>query len=332
VDEEIKRSLSSGAKTPKELREAVVTKTGVSDRVYFWHLKKLLERKEIEETFKEEGGRKIRKYALRPENSLLVKATGKGIVCYRPEFPVSRRLLELASWIKRDPNGWVESQHVEEAKQLLAHYLLPEIREPYEDPDSYAFVWPHEGKSSLYLPDFIHSRFFNLKDVHNAVTENLETEKDFSGDVFVGVYFSPFIAEYATAFEDMEAQMRYVGKPSEFVADEKPHSISIAVCKRKDGSMLVIHVESREGEIDKTWAKSLAQQLRAKKIQIHKYISEDVRRKLLFNLREALKKHKLLIPKRYAKLIDELLDYSYKKPSSGYAIALAIAVDLCQKE
>jgi hypothetical protein len=333
VGELIKRLLSTGAKTPKELREAVISKTGLSDRVYYRHLKRMLESKEVEEILEEEnGGRKIKKYSLRWKESLLVKAPAKGIVYYSPEFVVSRRLLELASWIKQEPEGWVDNQDVEKAKQLLNHYLLPEIKSSYEDPDIYVFVWSHEKKSNLNLADFIHSRFFNLKDVYNSVAETLETEKDFSRDVFVGVYYSPFIAEHMTSFENLEEQMQYVGKPSELIVNEKPQSISIAVGKRRDGSMLVIHVESREGEIDKAWVKGLAQQLRAKKFQIYNYISEDVRRKLLINLRETLKQHKVLIPKKYVKLIEELLDYSYKKPSSGYVLALAIAVDLCQKE
>jgi len=36
-----------------------------------------------------------------------------------------------------------------------------------------------------------------------------------------------------------------------------------------------------------------------------------------------------LIPNRYAILIEDLLEYGYRKPSSGYVFALAIAINLC---
>ncbi|MCS7115412.1 MAG: hypothetical protein RMJ15_07885 [Nitrososphaerota archaeon] len=334
MDELIKHLLSAGGKTPKELKEAVIGKTRVSDRVYYRHLKKLLERREVEEKYEDEdGGRKIKKYVLRRENKLLLKAESKGVAIVGfPKFAVSRRLLELASWIKQQPEEWIESEDVEKAKQLLTHYLVPEIKASYEDPDSYVFVWPNGNKSRLNLHDFIHPRFFDLKNVYNALTETREAVFLVSGKVFVGAYYCPFIAEYVTSHEDMEEQMRYIGKPCEFIVTEQPHCVSVAVCKRADNSICVIHVESRDGEIDKAWIKGLAQQLGAKKFQIQKHLSEDLKRKLLVNLREALKQHKLVIPKRYIKLIEELFDYSYQKPSSGYVIALAIAVDLSQKE
>ncbi len=333
MDELIKHLLSTGGKTPKELREAVIGKTGVSDRVYYRHLRKLLERKEVEETYEEGGGgRKIKKYSLRKEEKLLVRVARESIICYRPEFAISRRLLELASWIKRSPEGWVESEDVGKAKQLLTHQLVPEIKPSYEDPDSYAFVWPDGNKARLNPDDFIHSRFFNFKSVHNAIVETLEPTYTLPGKIFVGAYYSPFTAEYVASSEDMEEQMRYIGKPCEFKIVEHPHCISVAVCKRADNSICVIHVESRDGQVDKAWIKGLAQQLGAKKFQIQQWLSEDARRKLLINLRETLEQRKLLIPKRYIKLVEELFDYSYKKPSTGYATALAIAVELSQKE
>jgi len=57
-------------------------------------------------------------------------------------------------------------------------------------------------------------------------------------------------------------------------------------------------------------------------------LKEDVKRVMLLKLRGVLEKHALAIPNRYVKLFEELLDYSYKNPSSGYVYALALAVDL----
>ncbi|MEM2970557.1 MAG: hypothetical protein QXR63_06450 [Candidatus Bathyarchaeia archaeon] len=333
VDELIKKFLSTGEKTPKELKEAVIGKAGVSERVYYRHLKKLLERKKLEEEYVEgKSGRKIKKYVLLRENELLVKTESKGSVFYYPRPPISRRLLELASWIKQQPKGWIESEDLKKAKKLLTHYLVPKIKASYEEPDSYVFVWSGGCGEQFSLQDFVHSRFFNFEDVYDALTETLETVSFVSGKVFVGVYYCPTIAEYVASYEDMEDQVQWIGKPCEFKVIEQPHCVSVAVCKRADSSICVMHVESRDGKADKAWIKGLAQGLGAKKFQIRKHLSEDVRRKLLINLRETLERRKLLIPKRYVKLVEELFDYSYKKPSSGYVTALAIAVELSQKE
>ncbi len=48
----------------------------------------------------------------------------------------------------------------------------------------------------------------------------------------------------------------------------------------------------------------------------------------MLELRNVLGKQALKVPSRYVKLIEEILDYSYKNPSSGYVHALALAVDL----
>ena len=49
---------------------------------------------------------------------------------------------------------------------------------------------------------------------------------------------------------------------------------------------------------------------------------------MLRKLRGVLEEHALAVPNRYVKLVEELLDHSYKNPSSGYVYALALAVDL----
>jgi hypothetical protein len=57
-------------------------------------------------------------------------------------------------------------------------------------------------------------------------------------------------------------------------------------------------------------------------------LKEDVKRVMLLKLRGAIEKNALAVPSRYVKLFEELLDYSYRNPSSGYVYALALAVDL----
>ncbi|MGC9346190.1 MAG: hypothetical protein ACP5ER_05320 [Candidatus Bathyarchaeales archaeon] len=327
VDNVIKRLLSAGAKTPRELREAVIRQTGVSERVYYKHLKKLREKKEVKETLEEiSNGQTVRKYELTRETQSLAKYIRPA---GPPDFEPTRRLLELAAWIKSEPDGWVESDDVKKAKSFVLHHLVPEIKPPYEDPDSYVFVWPHEDRAGLNFYDYVYSRFFSFKQIYEAVSDEREKEA-LAGDLFVGAYCSPVIAEYVTAYENMEDQMRSTSLPCEFRVIEGPHSVCVAVLKETGGAIHVVHVESRKGELDKTWVKSLAKWFGAKKYRIMSYdsLKESVKRESLINLREVLGQHKLLIPKRYVKLIEELLDYSYKKPSSGYVLALAIAVNL----
>ena len=91
----------------------------------------------------------------------------------------------------------------------------------------------------------------------------------------------------------------------------------------------VVHVETREGKLDKAWFSGLAKQFRAKKARMIGYdsLKDDVKRRLLLNLRSVLEQRRLLISSRYVGLIDDLCEYSYRQPSNGYVLALAIAVD-----
>lgn len=205
------------------------------------------------------------------------------------------------------------------AKLCLEHcpHLIPKIGKPHEDPDSYVFVWPDEAMRELKIREPTSSRFFDLKLVYDAVTAGLTKEILGVGPVFVGAYCTPVV--------------RYVGRPSEYRLIEELQSVCVAVRRETDTSIRVVHVETREGKLDKVWVRGLAKQLKAKKNHMirHDSLKEDARRSLLLKLRSVFEQHRLLISGRYATLIEGLRQFSYRKPSSGYVLALAIAVDLC---
>ena len=248
------------------------------------------------------------------------------------EFPPKRELLELAAWIRREPSGWAENDNVKNAKLCLEHcqYLVPEIGKPHEDPDSYVFVWPDEAREELNLKETLSSRFFDLKLIYDAVTADLGKEIFSFGPVFVGAYCSPVVVGYVGYYTHMQPLHR-VGQPNVYDVIEEPHSVCVAVRKETDTFIRVVHVESRKGKLDKAWVKGLSKQLKAKKNRMIGYdsLKEDAKRNLLLNLRSVIEQHKLLISSKYASLIEDLWEYSYRKPSSGYVLALAIAVDLC---
>lgn len=327
----IKRLLSAGAKTPRRLREAVTGRTGVSDRVYYQHVSKLLKRGEIEEVFEEAGGgRKIKKFALRRE---VKEAKGESVVAFQSlDFPASRRLLELAAWIRFQPEGWAENDDVKKAKQLLKYdRLIPKVEASHEDPDKHALIWPSPEFGAE--PGALTSRFFSLKSIYQVVGSN--RIEPLVGDVFVAACFSPQTVEYKTFHLLLEwgwqpPRLENLGEP--WVVGG-PHSVAVAVCRGADGVIHVVHVEKREEgnrwEIDGKWVKGIAQQYKAKQFRAYNRLDEDFKREIMLNLREVIEQRKISIPGRYGKLIEELMDYSYNKPSNAYVPALAAAVALC---
>jgi len=272
--------------------------------------------------------------------SVKLQKGGLGEAIIRPlaeiaptEYPPKKELLELAAWIKRVPSGWIEDDDVENAKLCLEHcqYLVPEIGIPHEDPDSYVFVWPDEARRELNLREPISSRFFDLKLIYDSVTSDVGKEIFSAGPVFVGAYCSPVVVGYFGVYGGRMQPLHYVGQPSEYRVIEEPFSVCVAVRKERDSIIGVVHVETRKGKLDKAWVSGLAKQLKAKKKRIvnHASLKEDARRSLLLNLRGVFAEHRLGIPRRYAGLIENLWKYGYRKPSGGYVLALAIAVDLC---
>jgi hypothetical protein len=284
---------------------------------------------EISETGKD--GRILKKYALKEEDR------GRAIavpVWSFLDFVPTRRLLELAAWMKREPKGWPDNDEVKKAKLLKSHFLVPRIEVPREDPDSYAFVWPKESCDIPASSELVHSRFFNFKHVYDAVIRESEVSStSVSGNVYVGAYGSNVMVDQVTTYKDIARQLNEFRIPSEFSIVEGPYSVCVAVRREPDDFLRVVHVEGREGKFDKTWVKSLCKLLKAKKERTISYdsLKEDLKRKLLLRLREILDQHHLFIPHRYSKLIEEILDYNYRNPSTGYVLALSIAVCSCHR-
>ena len=135
-------------------------------------------------------------------------------------YPPRRFLLELAAWIKREPEGWAAFASVEQAKDCLERFpfLVPEIEPSREDPDAYAFRWPDKALWELRPKERVSSRFFELKPIYDAVVPELSA--DFSEDckVSLGVFWTPV---------------------------ERPHAVCVAICKRKDGYIGIVHLETR---------------------------------------------------------------------------------------
>jgi hypothetical protein len=329
VDTVIEAILSEGSRTPDELSQSVMKKVSVSERTYYRRLEMLLKRHVVEEVAEKGGnGRIIRKYTLKSSaaSSLLLEPASVG-ECALP----SRRYLEIAAWLRREPDGWPVFEAIRKAKLLERDYayLIPAIEVSCEDPDRYAFVWSDEPCYGRRHGEFVQSRFFRLKDVYQTLAEF----SDAAGGcerVVVGVYGSAVVAEQVTLYENMDVQIQREWRPVELRVAEEPFSVCVALCKRADGVLRVVYVEGRGGQLDKAWVKGVSRQLGAKADKALSYgsLKEDVKRAVLLKLRSALEKHLLVVPIRYVKLVEELLDYSYKNPSTGYVIALALAVDL----
>ena len=346
----IKEQLRSGPKTSKELKEAC-EKRGFSPSTFYYHMKQLVDKLKVVQKIrvKNAQGRTVVKYSLVKEEKVTFWSKSSGIRGFsvdniEVEVPSNRRVLELASWIRREPRGWPRDNfEVKVARLYLQHsgYLVPDIVRAPEDPDAYAFKWPDEELDGLDLEELRRlnlykcpsSRFFNLKLVYDAIVANSNKEVLSKGPVFVGAHSAPMVIDYVGIWRGMHP-LHYVGRPVGYEPIEKLGSVCVAVCKEEDGIIRVVRVEKRWGKLDKAWVRGLTKQLNAKKLRMMEFesLKEDIKRELLINLREVLGQHKLLIPKRYVKLIEELLDYSYKKPSSSYVLALAIAVDLYLRE
>lgn len=339
----IKKELSSGPKTSEELREAC-KRAGIVESTYYYHLKQIVEKlheaEEISE--KDSKGRLVKKYALvkergqKPADDVSWYYGYSGLKGFRVgdleiEYPPSRALLELAAWIRHDPTEWDNDDvNVRKAKLCLKHcpHLIPEVGETLEDPDKYAFIWSGDALDALEIDGAVSSRFLDLKSVYDAVKSDLGSEAQSGGLVFLGAYSSPVVVGYVGYYTGMQP-LRRVGQPNVYDVIEEPQSVCVAVCKETD-VLRVVHVETRKGKLDKAWVSGITRHLKAKKTRAVDYdgLKEDDRRDLLLNLRRVFEKRQLLISGRYTPLIEDLLEYSYKKPSNGYVLALALAVKL----
>jgi hypothetical protein len=156
VDELIKSTLSSGSKTPDELLTSVLKKAKVTERTYYRHLEKLQKSNIIERLVEKNDGSHLSwKYILRTSKAAYILfATPGGLV---PEILPSRRYLELAAWLKREPDNWNELEAVRKAKIMQDNYsyLIPLIETSCEDPDQYACVWSDEPCGGQRRGEFV---------------------------------------------------------------------------------------------------------------------------------------------------------------------------------
>ena len=119
VDEEIERILSFGAVTPTKLRKAVISFTGVSERVYYRHLKRLRKKNIVEEKSETNlKGELVRKYALsrKSEGILLMP---QGFIHSRLN-QFSKDVWELYAWSLYSPGDWqFDDKDVKSACDLI---------------------------------------------------------------------------------------------------------------------------------------------------------------------------------------------------------------------
>jgi hypothetical protein len=316
----ILRELSSGPKTPEELKEACCERAGIVESTYYYHLKQLIEKlRELEEISERDSNRRvIIKYALRKEkpkpDTFRWFAAPGGLCAFEVDghevpYPPNRSLAELAAWIRHHPEGWnIDNNNVKNAKLCLEHinYFIPAIEEASEDPDLYAFVWPDESLRKIDLGSFSFSRFFDYKGVYDAVQVGMKINSMSNGAVFLGAFCSK--------------------------KGDDPMSVIVAV--RKEGSHIdVMQVERRLGELDKAWVKGVSNHLQAKNefVLSEEKLKDSVKREVLLTLRDTFDKNVLSIPNKYTQLVEELFDFSYGGPTSGYVLALALAVQRANK-
>jgi hypothetical protein len=236
LDELIESALSAGPKAPDELFKVVMKKAQVNERTYYRHLEKLLDIHAVEElSEKDNNGRINKKYALKASAfpastiSLLLKPSP----VYEDVSP-SRRYLEIAAWLQREPEEWPQLEAVRKSKLVMNNYayLVPGIEASHEDPDRYAFVWSDEPCYGQRDGEFVQSRFFRLKDVYLTVVQDPPSELAVGcGSVFLGAYGSEVVAEQVTVYGNMRTQIETMHKPMELQIVEDPFSVCVAVCK-----------------------------------------------------------------------------------------------------
>lgn len=259
VDEEIVHSLSSGSKISDELVNLASKKTGVTERTCYRHLEKLVKSNVIERLVENNSGsRPVFRYALKasnvPEQSSMVALSNETPETFVEEVLPSRRYLEIAAWLKREPEDWPKFEAVRKARIVLedSFCLVPTIEASCEDPDQYSFVWTDEPCYGQRFGEFVQSRFFRLKDVYRVIVEDSTASLSGSDEaVIVGAFESNVVAEQVVLYRDMERQIRVEHKPMELKIDEEPFSVCVAVSKEVDGGLRVVYVEGKSGKIDK---------------------------------------------------------------------------------
>jgi hypothetical protein len=219
--------LSDGAKTPLELKDAVLGVVGVSERVYYRHLRKLRLRGVVEEAADVSSkGEVIRRYVLKkpelPNNFDLVSE--QGISEHLLNF--SKADWEMYTWREYNPDGWYfVDEHDELVVVLISHCVfpddvavLPDIVSCDLDPDRYFFNWPQIYKQLFRIGDPL-PRFFNLKSVYQAKCVEAVNDLKLNGvSFFIGI--KEFVDFYGVR-----------------------RQVAVIVGRRSDGTLQVCRVE-----------------------------------------------------------------------------------------
>jgi hypothetical protein len=295
----------------------------------------LLKRKIVAEVAEQDkNGRVKKKYALK--SNVQPSANSPTLSCRkeeREEIVPSRKLLEIAAWLRREPDDWPSFKIVRRAMLVEQVYnrLVPSIEPPSEDPDRYKFVWSDEAVQYLKLKKAESPRLFELKSVLEAVRSSSSPDIKHDGAVFLGACSIPVVTGYVGYYTGMQS-LRHVGQPNVIEPIEEPRSFCIAVCEKPDG-LTVVCMETRKGKLNNEWISGIAKHLKAKRTLTVNYncLREDYKRDLLMNLRDVVDQRRLRISNRHITLIDDLLEYSYKKTSNGSLLALALAVEAASK-
>lgn len=298
VPDVIRRVLSGGAKTPIELKEAVLGATGVSERVYYRHLKKLRKQNLVEEEAETSSNGEItRRYVLKkvgmPENFTVITQRG-----YRAHlFCFSKGLWELFTWTGYSPGGWsFADKDVEIACDLIPQCIFktvaffPEVRKYNLDPDRYVFYWPRVFKEVFEIGNPL-PRFFSIKRIYQAKLIGVINELELrASPSFLGV--------------------------KEFVDNDGVNlQIAVVVRRRSDGKLQVCHVEFNP-HFSKKWTAELSKEHNVSGLQIIRSTEGVLMRKAVFHLDDVLEDRRLLIPSRYSVLLNDLrlFNFSYTPP------------------
>lgn len=295
VSEVIVKLLSCGAKTPGELKKAVLGAVNVCGRTYFRHLNNLRNKAIIEEVADlGRNGKVIKRYVLKKANEF-------GNFVLVSEQQLSEHLLnfskadwELYTWWEHDPDGWVfVDEHDELVVTLISHcvfpddnVVLPEIVECDLDPDRYFFDWPRIYRQLLGIGDSL-PRFFSLKRVFQA---KCDEETDFLKlrrvSFFLGI----------KSFVDVFGVRRQV---------------AVVVGRKSDGLLQVCRVEFF-GRFSEEWVSELGKEYGVKGAQIFGCPDNVLMRRAVFHLDKVLEDRRLLVPVKYSLLLDDLRLFNFR--------------------
>lgn len=292
VDTVIERILTSGRKSAGDLKDAVVSVTGISDRVYYRHLRRLVKRDVVEKVVENVDGELTIMYRLKPE----VK-TGSHPVYWGNSTYAGHlwRLWEVAAHMKADPKGWNDGDaDVKEAKSILGSHrsLVPKIVKSDLDPDKFIYSWPHlVEKRYGYKIRKQFPRFFDLKRVYEAKGKAEGISEPVGGSAFLGV-------------NDFEV-FNKVGVSEQW-------QICVVVRRTSNDMFYVVHAEKFLIQGRGDGVSNLRKQFDTEIQRVSESTDEELRREMLFHLREVLDQGRISIPGRYKLLLKDLRLFSFR--------------------